>query len=41
MTSHALSLLNTTFTEPGDRAKAFGIFSAISGAEAAPVCSQP
>ncbi len=28
----ALSLLNTTFTEPRERAKAFGIFSAVSGA---------
>ena len=28
----ALLLLNTTFTEPRERAKAFGIFSAISGA---------
>lgn len=28
----ALSLLATTFTEPGERAKAFGIFGAIAGA---------
>ncbi|MGW6979725.1 MFS transporter [Streptomyces sp. NPDC054932] len=28
----ALSLLAVTFTEPGERAKAFGIYSAISGA---------
>jgi EmrB/QacA subfamily drug resistance transporter len=28
----ALSLLSTTFTEPGERAKAFGVFGAISGA---------
>ena len=28
----ALSLLSTTFTAPGDRGKAFGIFGAISGA---------
>ncbi|GAA0579896.1 MFS transporter [Paractinoplanes ferrugineus] len=28
----ALSLLSTTFTEPADRGKAFGIFGAISGA---------
>ncbi len=28
----ALSLLSTTFTEPGERGKAFGIFGAISGA---------
>ena len=27
----ALSLLSTTFTEPGERAKAFGIFGAIAG----------
>ena len=27
----ALSLLTTTFTEPGERAKAFGIFGAIAG----------
>jgi EmrB/QacA subfamily drug resistance transporter len=29
-----LSLLTTTFTEPGERAKAFGIFGAIAGAGA-------
>ena len=28
----ALSLLTTTFTEPGERAKAFGIYGAIAGA---------
>ena len=28
----ALSLLATTFTDPGERAKAFGIFGALSGA---------
>jgi EmrB/QacA subfamily drug resistance transporter len=28
----ALGLLTTTFTEPGERAKAFGIFGAIAGA---------
>ena len=28
----ALSLLTTTFTEPHDRAKAFGVYGAISGA---------
>ncbi|WP_137875623.1 DHA2 family efflux MFS transporter permease subunit [Rhodococcus sp. Q] len=28
----ALSLLATTFTEPGERAKAFGIFGAVAGA---------
>jgi len=28
----ALSLLSTTFTNPADRGKAFGIFGAISGA---------
>jgi MFS family permease len=28
----ALSLLTTTFTEPNDRAKAFGIYGAIAGA---------
>jgi EmrB/QacA subfamily drug resistance transporter len=28
----ALSLLSTTFTTPGERAKAFGVFGAISGA---------
>src|SRR3954451_14188873 len=28
----ALSLLSTTFTDPADRGKAFGIFGAISGA---------
>src|ERR1700710_2696496 len=27
----ALSLLTTTFTQPGERAKAFGIFGAIAG----------
>jgi EmrB/QacA subfamily drug resistance transporter len=31
----ALALLTTTFTEPKDRAKAFGIFGAIGGAGAA------
>jgi EmrB/QacA subfamily drug resistance transporter len=31
----ALSLLSVTFTQPGERAKAFGIFSALSGAGAA------
>lgn len=31
----ALSLLSVTFTEPSERAKAFGIFSALSGAGAA------
>ncbi|MFC5730471.1 MULTISPECIES: MFS transporter [Nocardioides] len=31
----ALSLLTVTFTEPSERAKAFGIFSALSGAGAA------
>ncbi|MFF8968277.1 MFS transporter [Streptomyces sp. NPDC014995] len=31
----ALSLLSVTFTEPAERAKAFGIFSALSGAGAA------
>lgn len=31
----ALSLLSVTFTEPVERAKAFGIFSALSGAGAA------
>jgi EmrB/QacA subfamily drug resistance transporter len=31
----ALSLLTTTFTEPGERAKAFGIFGAIAGGGAA------
>ncbi len=30
----ALSLLTTTFTEPSERAKAFGIFSAIAGSGA-------
>ncbi|WP_375477711.1 MFS transporter [uncultured Jatrophihabitans sp.] len=29
-----LSLLTTTFTEPGERAKAFGVFGAIAGAGA-------
>lgn len=29
-----LSLLTTTFTEPGERARAFGIFGAVSGAGA-------
>ncbi len=29
-----LSILATTFTEPGERARAFGVFSAISGAGA-------
>src|SRR5260221_4567979 len=28
----ALALLTTTFTEPNDRAKAFGIYGAIAGA---------
>ncbi len=31
----ALSLLATTFTEPGERAKAFGIFGALAGSGAA------
>ena len=31
----ALSLLTTTFTEPAERAKAFGIFGAIAGGGAA------
>jgi predicted MFS family arabinose efflux permease len=31
----ALSLLTTTFTEPGERGKAFGIYGAISGGGAA------
>jgi MFS family permease len=31
----ALSLLTTTFTDPGERAKAFGIFGAIAGGGAA------
>ncbi len=31
----ALSLLTTTFTEPRDRAKAFGVFGAIAGSGAA------
>ncbi|MBO9532502.1 MAG: MFS transporter [Solirubrobacteraceae bacterium] len=31
----ALSILTTTFTEPGERAHAFGIFSAIAGGGAA------
>ena len=31
----ALALLTTTFTEPGERAKAFGIFGAIAGGGAA------
>jgi EmrB/QacA subfamily drug resistance transporter len=31
----ALSLLTTTFTDPGERAKAFGIFGAIAGSGAA------
>lgn len=31
----ALSLLSVTFTEPAERAKAFGVFSALSGAGAA------
>jgi EmrB/QacA subfamily drug resistance transporter len=31
----ALSLLTTTFTEPGERAKAFGIFGALAGSGAA------
>jgi len=31
----ALSLLSVTFTQPSERAKAFGIFSALSGAGAA------
>src|SRR5262249_44776847 len=31
----ALSLLTTTFTEPNDRAKAFGVFGAIAGSGAA------
>lgn len=31
----ALSLLSVTFTQPAERAKAFGIFSALSGAGAA------
>lgn len=31
----ALSLLTTTFTEPGERAKAFGIYGAVAGAGAA------
>jgi EmrB/QacA subfamily drug resistance transporter len=31
----ALSLLTTTFTEPGERAKAFGVFGAIAGSGAA------
>jgi EmrB/QacA subfamily drug resistance transporter len=31
----ALSLLSVTFTEPSERAKAFGVFSALSGAGAA------
>ena len=30
----ALSLLTTTFTEPSERAKAFGIFAAIAGSGA-------
>jgi MFS family permease len=30
----ALSLLTTTFTDPSERAKAFGVFSAIAGARA-------
>lgn len=31
----ALSLLSVTFTDPGERPKAFGVFSALSGAGAA------
>lgn len=31
----ALSLLTTTFTEPNERAKAFGVFSALAGAGSA------
>jgi EmrB/QacA subfamily drug resistance transporter len=31
----ALSLLTTTFTEPGERGKAFGVFGAIAGSGAA------
>jgi EmrB/QacA subfamily drug resistance transporter len=31
----ALSILTTTFTEPGERAKAFGVFGAIGGSGAA------
>src|SRR4051794_38562071 len=31
----ALSLLTTTFTEPAERAKAFGVFGAIAGSGAA------
>jgi EmrB/QacA subfamily drug resistance transporter len=31
----ALSLLTTTFTEPGERAKAFGVFGAVAGSGAA------
>jgi EmrB/QacA subfamily drug resistance transporter len=31
----ALALLNTTFTDPGERGKAFGIFGAIAGSGAA------
>ena len=30
----ALSLLTTTFTDPGERNKAFGIYGAIAGAGA-------
>ncbi len=34
----ALSLLTTTFTDPSERAKAFGIFGAIAGGGAAMAC---
>ena len=34
----ALSLLTTTFTEPKDRSKAFGIYGAIAGAAARRAC---
>ena len=34
----ALSLLTTTFTEPSERAKAFGVFSAIAGAALRSAC---
>ena len=34
----ALSLLTTTFTEPGQRGRAFGIFGAIAGPAARWAC---
>jgi MFS family permease len=31
----ALSIVTTTFTDPGERAKAFGVYGAIAGSGAA------